>query len=403
MRQRQRDAGDRAILVRVGEQFVQLPAHQPAIQHGVERGVAGRHPIDLANRWPAMQRRNMPAQGVKGADRLGHINVPDLFLFLFLRRRVKPGARMSRWTTANMPDLAGRRFLVTGPGGLGFETGLALARASGTVIMAGRDAARGEAAVARIRAMAPGSAVSFTAIDLADLSSIRAAAARLRGELESLDVLVNNAGVMRPPVRRTTRDGFELQIGTNHLGHFALTGLLLPLLRAGRQARVVTVSSIAHRNAAIDLDDLNAERRYRAWGRYGQSKLANLLFSFEFDRRSRANGWGVAGIAAHPGVSRSDLIVKGQVAGGRRGDNVLLRLVARLGAAFSQPTAQGALPQLFAASAPQAEAGGYYGPDGASEWRGWPAAAMATAAARDEADARRLWAMSEEMTGVRFG
>jgi NAD(P)-dependent dehydrogenase (short-subunit alcohol dehydrogenase family) len=199
---------------------------------------------------------------------------------------------MAPWTIADIPSQSGRSAVVTGTGGLGFETALALARAEAEVILAGRNADRGAASVARIRAQVPEANIGFAELDLASLASVAAFAKRMAAEHGSLDLLVNNAGVMTPPRRHTTADGFELQFGTNYLGHFALTGRLLPLLRAARAPRIVEVSSIAHRRASMDFQDLQAEKRYRPWAAYGQSKLAMLIFALELQRRSDAGGRG---------------------------------------------------------------------------------------------------------------
>lgn len=305
---------------------------------------------------------------------------------------------MAGWTADNIPLLRGRSFLVTGPGGLGFETALALARADGEIILAGRDATKGAAACRALRLQVPAAAVHFELLDLAQLSSIRDFADRLKRRRSKIDVLINNAGVMAPPKRRTTADGFELQFGTNHLGHFALTGLLLPLLRRGRQPRVVSVSSLAHRTARIAFDDLQSERSYRPWARYGQSKLANLLFAFELQKRSAALGWGIASIAVHPGISRTDLI-----ANSMGHDSLAQGLTERIGGLLLQSAAQGALPTLYAATAADARPGGYYGPDGFWGLRGWPMPALAADRAKDAADARRLWELSEQLSGVAYG
>jgi NAD(P)-dependent dehydrogenase (short-subunit alcohol dehydrogenase family) len=304
---------------------------------------------------------------------------------------------MAEWTTADIPPLGGRSFVITGPGGLGYETGLAIARAGGAVILAGRNPIKGEQALAGIRAEVPTAEIAFELLDLASLDSVAVFAERLQAQRDSLDVLINNAGVMALPRRETTADGFERQLGTNHLGHFALTGRLLPLLRRGQAPRVVSVSSIAHRNGKIAFDDLQSERSYSAWGAYGQSKLANLLFAVELRRRSEANGWGIASIAAHPGVSDTDLIDNGPGAGsyGARFMHVFRPLVF-------QSAARGALPQLYAATAPEAESGRYYGPDGLFEMKGAPRPVKRTRRAWDEAAAKRLWAVSEELTKVSY-
>jgi NAD(P)-dependent dehydrogenase (short-subunit alcohol dehydrogenase family) len=305
---------------------------------------------------------------------------------------------MAPWTIADIPSQSGRAAVVTGTGGLGLETALALARAGAEVILAGRNAAKGEASVARIKAAVPAAAIRFAAVDLASLASVAAFAVRLADERGSLDLLVNNAGVMMPTQRRTTADGFELQLGTNYLGHFALTGRLLPLLRAAPGPRVVQVSSIAHRRAAIRFEDPQWEKHYRPWPAYGQSKLAMLIFALELQRRSDAAGWGLTSLAAHPGVAHTDLFTNGPGLSEwrKRMSGLVLPLI-------SQPAAQGALPILFAATAPQAVAGGYYGPDGFREMRGRPGPARIMPQAADTAAAARLCRMSEALTGVTFG
>lgn len=304
---------------------------------------------------------------------------------------------MASWTTANIPPQDGRCAVVTGTGGLGFEDALALARAGAEVILAGRDPAKGAEAVARVRKAVPAAQIRFELLDLAALTSVADFATRLRAQRDSLDLLINNAGVMTPPTRQVTADGFELQFGTNYLGHFALTAHLLPLLRKGRDARVVTLSSVAARGGRIALDDLNAERGYQPMPVYSQSKLACLMFALELQRRSDAGGWGVASIAAHPGIARTDLLLNAPGRGSPVGR------VRKLAWFLFQPVAQGALPTLYAATAPEARGGAYYGPDRLGETRGHPARARFPAQALDAATAARLWAASERMTGARFG
>lgn len=304
---------------------------------------------------------------------------------------------MTKWTISDIPTQKGRSAVVTGTGGLGFEDALALARAGSEVIIAGRSAEKGAAAVARIRAEIPSAAVTFEKLDLASLESISNFGERLRGQRQSLDLLINNAGVMVPPQRRETDDGFELQFGTNYLGHFALTGQLLPLLRRGSEARVVTLSSIAARNGAIDFDDINAEKSYRPMPVYSQSKLACLMFAVELQRRSETQGWGITSIAAHPGISRTDLLHN---APGRLSAMGIARSLLWF---LFQPAAQGALPTLFAATSPNAKAGAYYGPDGMGEMRGYPALSKVPPQALDEAAAGRLWDISEALTKINFG
>jgi NAD(P)-dependent dehydrogenase (short-subunit alcohol dehydrogenase family) len=307
------------------------------------------------------------------------------------------GDIMTKWTVSDIPSQKGRSAVVTGTGGLGFEDALALARAGSEVIIAGRSAEKGAAAVARIRAEIPSATVRFEKLDLASLESISNFGERLRGQRQSLDLLINNAGVMVPPQRRETDDGFELQLGTNYLGHFALTGQLLPLLRRGSKACVLTLSSIAARNGAIDFDDINAEKSYRPMPVYSQSKLACLMFAFELQRRSDAEGWDITSIAAHPGISRTDLLHN---APGRLSAMGIARSLLWF---LFQPAAQGALPTLFAATSPNAKAGAYYGPDGMGEMRGYPALSKVPPQALDEAAAGRLWDISEALTKINFG
>lgn len=303
---------------------------------------------------------------------------------------------MTRWTASDIPSQRGRTAVVTGTGGLGFEGALELARAGGDVIIAGRNPRKGADAVEKIRAFAPQATISFERLDLASLASIAKFADRLSSKRRSIDILVNNAGVMVPPRREETEDCFELQFGTNFLGHFALTARLLPLLRNGSDPRVVTLSSLAARAGSINFDDLNAERDYKPMPVYSQSKLACLIFAIELARRSERNGWGVRSIAAHPGISRTDLLLNAS------GKYSLQRIMRTLLPFLFQPAAQGALPTLFAATALEAKAGAYYGPDKMSEIRGHPTEAKVPVAALDGAVARRLWQSSEELTGISF-
>lgn len=305
---------------------------------------------------------------------------------------------MSKWTSKNMPSQVGRSVVITGTGGLGFEDALALAKAGAEVIVAGRNANKGRAAVAKIEEAAPSAKVAFEVLDLASLQSVANFASRLRDQRQSLDVLINNAGVMTPPQRLTTQDGYELQLGTNHLGHFALTAHLMPLLRQGQNPRVVSVSSIAARNGAINFEDLQSERQYDPMTAYSQSKLACLMFAFELQRRSDAAGLGVASLAAHPGISRTELLLNGA------GPQSTAGRVRRALWFLFQPVAQGALPTLFAATAPAAKGGRYYGPDGLAEIRGAaPTIAKSPPQSLDQQVAARLWTVSEQLTGARFG
>lgn len=303
---------------------------------------------------------------------------------------------MDRWTSSDMPPQHGLTAVVTGTGGLGYEYALSLTRAGARVIIAGRNADKGADAIRRIREAAPGADIAFAQVDLADLASIDACGERLRASLRCVDVLINNAGVMTPPRRRTTTDGFELQFGTNYLGHFALTAQLLPLLRRSQAPRVVTLSSVAARQGRFDFDDLQAERDYRPMDAYAQSKLACLVFALQLQRRSDAAGWGLRSMATHPGVSRTDLLTNGAGAHSAAG------LARRWLWFLFQPAAHGAWPTLFAATAPQAEGGAYYGPAYLGETRGAPSIARVPPRALDLRNGTRLWAESERLTGLRF-
>jgi len=302
------------------------------------------------------------------------------------------------WTLADMPPQTGRRAVITGTGGLGYETALALAGAGASVVLAGRSETKGRGSVVRILNKHPQASIVFETLDLANLASIAAFAGQMEAQRQPIDLLINNAGVMAPPRRATTTDGFELQFGTNHLGHFALTGRLLPLLRAGKSPRVTTISSGAHHAGKIDFDDLQWTRRYSPWLAYGRSKLANLLFALELQRRSDQAGWGLTSNAAHPGYARTDLIANGPGL-----DSLSSRIGALLVAPWaSQSPADGAQPLLFAATSPDARGGGYYGPSRLMELVGPPAPARISRAAQDAALAKHLWDVSEVLTGVKF-
>jgi NAD(P)-dependent dehydrogenase (short-subunit alcohol dehydrogenase family) len=301
---------------------------------------------------------------------------------------------VAKWTASDIPSQRGRSAVITGTGGLGFESALALARAGCDIIIAGRNQEKGAAATASILSQVPHALVRFEQLDLASLRSITAFGERLRSQRARLSLLINNAGVMVPPHRQETENGFELQLGTNYLGHFALTSQLLPLLRAGDGGRVIALSSVAARSGSIDFDDLNAVKRYRPMPVYSQSKLACLMFALELQRRSDANGWGVSSIAAHPGIARTDLLHN---APGRWSAMGLTRSLLWF---LFQPGSQGALPTLFAATSPDAQPGGYYGPDRLSETRGFPAPANIPSRALDQAAAARLWIVSEQLTGM---
>jgi NAD(P)-dependent dehydrogenase (short-subunit alcohol dehydrogenase family) len=298
---------------------------------------------------------------------------------------------MAKWTASDIPDQTGRVAVVTGANtGLGYETALALAEHGARVVLAVRNLDKGKDAAARITAKAPQADVAVQELDLASLQSIRAAAEQLRAAHDRIDLLINNAGVMWPP-KSTTEDGFELQFGTNHLGHFAFTGLLLDRLLPVAGSRVVTVSSVGHRiRADIHFDDLQWERSYSRAGAYGQSKLANLLFTYELQRRLAPLGTTIA-VAAHPGGSRSELTR--HLPGWAR---AIMPVIEPL---FQGPD-MGALPTLRAATDPGVLGGQYYGPDGFGEQRGYPKVVGSSDKSHDVEVARRLWAVSEELTGV---
>jgi NAD(P)-dependent dehydrogenase (short-subunit alcohol dehydrogenase family) len=293
-----------------------------------------------------------------------------------------------RWTEAEIGDQGGRTFLVTGANsGLGYETSRALLAKGARVIMAVRDEAKGRAA---LETLPERRHAQLRTVDLADLDTVRRLAGDLRRDGVTIDVLVNNAGVMMPP-RTLSAQGHELQFAANHLGHFALTGLLLDLVGD----RVVTVSSALHRSGRIHYDDLDGARQYSPAKYYSQSKFANVLFALELDRRLRAAGSPVRSVLAHPGYSATNLQTSGPTG--------VLKALMRVGnAVMAQSAARGALNQLYAAVDPRAEGGAFIGPDGMGESRGWPGVVQPVAAARDPADAQRLWTLSEQLTGVQF-
>ncbi len=300
-----------------------------------------------------------------------------------------------KWTAEQIPDQTGRTAVVTGANsGLGLVAARELARAGAEVVLACRNAEKGEAAVESIRAEAPGASVSLERLDLADLASVRAFAERVAAEHGTLDMLINNAGLMAPPQGKTG-DGFELQFGTNHLGHFALTGLLLERMEGREDARVVIVSSAAHRYGRIRFDDLQTERRYRRWRAYGQAKLANVLFAFELERRLRAAGSTVSSLAVHPGYAATNL----QSAAPPAFDRAVMVVTNRL---FAQSPEMGALPLLYAATRPNLDGGLFIGPDGFQGHGGHPTLERPARAARNEKTAKRLWSVSEELTGVEY-
>jgi len=298
-------------------------------------------------------------------------------------------------TQAEIPSQLGKTAVVTGStGGLGYETVLVLAKTGAEIILTGRDDRKGQLALEKISREVVGARIFYEHLDLASLASIADFAQRMQVR-QSLDLLINNAGVMALPRRQTTADGFEMQFGTNYLGHFALTARLMPLLRCASGPRVVSVSSLAHRTGSIDFGDLQGTRLYSPWKAYGQSKLACLIFALELQRRSDVAGWNLTSDAAHPGFSRTNLFASGP--GG------LLSVATDFAAPFfGHSAADGARPILFAATSPQAKPGAYYGPGGFGELRGAPAPALIMPKARDAATAARLWDVSEKLTGTSF-
>ena len=296
---------------------------------------------------------------------------------------------MTRWDTDDIPDQTGRTILITGANsGLGLRSAEALAAKGARVLLACRSAERGARAISAVGAVATGPAPELVPLDLADLDSVRSAAKDVASRVESIDVLMNNAGIMATP-KASTAQGFEMQLGTNHLGHFALTGLLLPLLQQATAPRVITTSSQAHRTGRMRWDDLQWERGYERWRAYGQTKLANLLFMRELGRRYD----GILSAAAHPGWAATHL---------QSGAGVTKRISALANHVLAQSDAMGALPQLYAATMPDVRSGEYFGPDGLFERAGYPKRVGMTAAARNDADAERLWTTSEQLTGVTF-
>jgi NAD(P)-dependent dehydrogenase (short-subunit alcohol dehydrogenase family) len=299
----------------------------------------------------------------------------------------------SRWTAADVPDQAGRVAIVTGANsGLGYDTAAVLAAKGAHVVLAVRNLDKGNEAVDRIRKASPNSVVALQELDLTSLDSVRKAADELRAAHPRIDLLINNAGVMYEPKRETTKDGFEMQFGTNHLGHFALAGHLLDNIVAVEGSRVVTVSSFGHRIIAkIHFDDPQLERKYNRVEAYGQSKLANLLFTYDLQRRLKAKGAPTIAVAAHPGFSDTELM--------RHLPGFVPEFVWR---AFTQPADMGALPTLRAATDPGAQGGQYYGPDGLGELQGHPKVVKSSAQSHSEDIQRRLWSLSEELTGVTY-
>jgi len=316
----------------------------------------------------------------------------DLFLRL-------PVMAQREWTTRDLPRLDGKTIAITGANsGIGFEAARALAGTGAHVVMACRTERSANDAVAKIRAEHGGASVEFAALDLSSLASVRAFAAAFAGKHERLDVLINNAGVMALPYHKTP-DGFEMQVGTNHFGHFALTGLLLDRLVRSGGARVVTVSSMAHALGKVTFDDLQREKSYERWSAYGQSKLCNLLFAYELDRRLSARGLDVRSVVCHPGYASTNL----QYAAARMAkSSVGERFWRWVNGLFAQSPAGGALPTLFAAVADEARGGDYIGPGKLFGLRGSPVKVKSNARSHDQAVAKQLWEVSETLTGVSY-
>jgi NAD(P)-dependent dehydrogenase (short-subunit alcohol dehydrogenase family) len=312
------------------------------------------------------------------------------------------GAIMS-WTAEDLPDLHGRVVVVTGASsGLGEATSVALSTRGAHVVLATRSADKTATVMERIRERAPSASLEHLSIDLADLGSVADAAGVLTERHDAVDAVVANAGIMAPPLRRTV-DGFELQMGVNHFGHFAFVGRILPLVLAADAGRVVVVSSGAHRAGRIDLDDLNWERTpYRRWLAYGRSKLANLLYVLELQRRLDEAGYSAIAVGAHPGYARTALQTTGPTMQGGLGGRLTGLLSGVANALVAQPAARGVLPQLYATAADDVPGGSYWGPDGPGEARGFPAPASRSSQALDAEVARALWQASEQLTGVTY-
>jgi NAD(P)-dependent dehydrogenase (short-subunit alcohol dehydrogenase family) len=304
-----------------------------------------------------------------------------------------------KWTTDDIPALGGKLAVVTGANsGVGYETARELARKGACVVLACRDEQKGKRAMARIRAEQPGAALELVHLDLSDLETVRRFAAHFAQTHTVLNILCNNAGLMAIPYRKTA-DGYEMQFGINHLGHFALTGLLLDALRSTPGARVVTVSSSMHKVGQINFADVHSERGYAPWGAYSQSKLANLLFTYELQRKFEAARVDAISVAAHPGYARTNL----HSGGAQMGGSPLMEGMLQVGnLLWAQSARMGALPQLYAATATDVRGGDYLGPGGFLEQHGHPVKVQSSAAARDPAAAARLWTLSEELTGVHY-
>lgn len=303
----------------------------------------------------------------------------------------------SNWNLTDVPDLADKTFVITGGNtGIGFESARFLARVHAHVVIACRSLPKAAVAIGRIRVETPEANIEAMELDLASLESIRAFAQQANERLPRIDVLCNNAGVMALP-QGTTRDGFETQFGTNHLGHFALTGLLFDKIAASAPSRIVTVSSLAHKlgSGEMNFDDLQSTRSYGKMSAYQQSKLANLLFAYELDRRIQAHGLDIKSVACHPGLARTDLYTD-------RTTNRPTMLMWYASTLVTQSATMGSLPEIYAATAQDVEGGDYIGPSGFFEAMGWPKKVRSSASSYDLLTAHKLWSISEELTGVRF-
>jgi NAD(P)-dependent dehydrogenase (short-subunit alcohol dehydrogenase family) len=310
------------------------------------------------------------------------------------------------WKAADIPSLAGKRIIITGANsGIGYHAALKLARKGAHVVLACRSPQRGEEAVARLNADSPGARAELAILDLSSLAAVRKFAEDELAQRRPLQILINNAGVMAPPKRLQTTDGFELQFGTNVLGHFALTALLMPALEQAAaespdRPRVVTIASIAHKRGSLNFDDLQSTRSYSPMKAYQQSKLADVMFALELDRRLRAANSRVMSISAHPGVANTNLFQRGDYSSFERS---IRNLAGHAIGIFLNSDAEGALPTLYAATAPSAEDGGYYGPQGLLEMRGDEVdKAIVAPQARDTVAAARLWDICEDLTHIKF-
>lgn len=320
-------------------------------------------------------------------------------LFPSLQPHIRLMEKTPPFTADSVPDLKGKTALVTGANsGLGYELALVLARKNAHVIFASRDAGKGQKAVEALKQAVPGADIDLRLLDLSDLESVRAFCEALVASHKSLDFLFNNAGVMALPYRQT-KQGFEMQLGTNHFGHFALTGRLLPLLKAAPAARLITTSSVMHKMGRVDFDNLDGLKSYNPWTAYAQSKLANLLFAYEVDRKLKASGSKVLSLASHPGMSYTNLVSVGPEMKGAVVEKNVSSFFVKL---VAQTAAQGTLPGLYAAVATELKGGEYVGPDGLLEMKGYPVVVSSSKKSYEEDAARRLWEVSEQRTGVTF-